>query len=49
VAAADYFELEMFQTILVFLLGGVVMYLKFYHIEIVGKGPYNAGYKYQKN
>ena len=25
-----------------------MVYLKFYHIEIVGKGPYNAGYRSHK-
>jgi hypothetical protein len=32
VAAADYFDLEIFQTIFIVVLGILVVYLKFYHI-----------------
>jgi hypothetical protein len=32
----------------VVIIGVLVVFLEFYHIEIVGKGPYNAGYKYIK-
>lgn len=38
----------MLQTLCIAVLGFLVVYMKFYHIEIVGKGPYNAGYKYIK-
>lgn len=43
---ADLLEMTLLQTAFVVLLGLVMAYLKFYHIEIVGKGPFNAGYRY---
>jgi len=48
VLLADIFEFTLLQTIFVVLLGFVMIYVGFYHIQIVGKGPYNAGYRYYK-
>ncbi len=45
---ADFFDMTIVQTICVVVLGFLMVYLKFYHIEIVGKGPYNAGYRIYK-
>ena len=42
---ADLYDLTLLQTCFVVSLGFLMVYLKFYHIEIVGKGPYNAGYR----
>lgn len=42
----DLLDLTLLQTIFVVLLGLLMAYFKFYHIEIVGKGPFNAGYRY---
>ena len=45
---SDLFDLTLLQTILTVLLGLVMAYIKFYRIEIVGKGPYNSGYRIHK-
>jgi uncharacterized membrane protein YecN with MAPEG domain len=42
----DLLEMSTLQTVFVVLLGLLMVYFKFYHIEIVGKGPYNAGYRF---
>lgn len=46
IAIADYLELDLLQKILLFLAVLLVNWINFYHISIVGKGPYNAGYRY---
>ena len=45
---SNIFEFTLLQSGLVVVLGFLMVYLKFYHIEIVGKGPYNAGYRVHK-
>ena len=49
VALADYYDATLFQMGFILLIGFLIAYLKFYHIEIVGKGPYNAGYRQYKH
>lgn len=46
IAVADCFDWDILQKILLFLSILLVHYIRFYHIPIVGKGPYNAGYRY---
>ena len=48
VLVADLLEINLLQTISIAVLGFIMIYLGFYHIEIVGKGPFNAGYRYHK-
>jgi hypothetical protein len=43
---ADLLNLTLLQTVFVVVLGLLMAYIKLYHIEIVGKGPFNAGYRY---
>jgi hypothetical protein len=46
IAICNYFDLYIPQTILVAITGFAMVYLKFYHIPIMGKGNFNSGYRY---
>jgi hypothetical protein len=49
IAIADYLELDLLHKMLIFLAVLLITWIKFYHISIAGKGPYNAGYRYYKH